>query len=1082
VLEVRLWYERLRAITRLPAEERRAALRRFVRELLRECAAAVGIPTAMSTVAQLQLLTLHRQVSQKVADSLVAGLRWLMARSPERAAAVPERLAAVERTLASWLAELVHAPLPEDFKGELFASDTGAEHAPGATFRMVVHRLSEQPGKPPRVVGRRQWGEPVTLLLLPPWAEMAELLWRGATLAVFGARPLSREGLWSIDAHGLLVLEPERLVDVTEVAAASRPEEGVWGWVRRRLWSDELSEAAFAGWLLNFCFDELLCEPERPLQEILRRARPMRPLGFLLWERRAAESGRPQWEGERLCREAFPVLRQLALLLRQKPFLVEPTFLAPCYGMQGRLDVLLVDAAGSAETLVELKAGRPPAREAWEEHRTQVACYDLLLQAAGGRPARQRWIVYCRDARAPVRELRSNAMAFPRVMLARNRMVAAEWKLAHGEVSGETVFTALRAHPAGEELAQRFEALLPEEKAYVEELLRFLLREQWAQLREFLSSGESSPAKGAAQPGVLLRLDTEATDWERVHLCFRWEDHGVAAVGWRAGDPVVLFPCSAKGEPLLFAGPVLKGTLRLLTEETVWVSVRNKYVEPNWVKQWQQWGIVPEAGDRFLEAQWAALRQFLMAPAERRWRILGLLPPRRDGTRLVELPEGLSPDQRQVLTMALSAVDYALIQGPPGTGKTARILRTLVEMLLRVPEECLLVVAYTNRAVDEIGHVLRNAGIAFLRLGMREATEHPEALLSTRAEHLSEAEFERYVANCRVVIGTVASILMTPELFALKTFSTLLVDEASQLLESHLIGLLASVGRAILIGDERQLPAVVVQDPREAVVRDERLRQRGWRQWTDSLFERLLRQCRQHGWDSVCGMLRHQGRMHELLQQFPSIVFYGGALQPAGLEHQQREQILFRLPPCTPIEELVSRYRLLFVECLPQPEVYGYHPGEAAVVAVLVRALGRLWAEELAERHVGVITLYRRQVALIRQQLPAALRRLVTVDTVERFQGSERESIVVSFALNHHWELGFAQSLALLPDGTLVDRKLNVILTRARQQLILVGCGAVLRSVPLYRRLLSFVVRHGYWTTSDVVLGTGALGEPRRFP
>ncbi|MCS7169871.1 MAG: AAA domain-containing protein, partial [Candidatus Kapabacteria bacterium] len=768
---------------------------------------------------------------------------------------------------------------------------------------------------------------------------------------------------------------------------------------------------------------------------------------------------------KQMCEEHFSALHRLASLLRQKPLLVEPAFLAPLFGMQGRLDVLVLDAEGKPETLVELKAGTPPQRNAWEEHRAQVVCYSLLLQATVRCSAQRQWLFYCRDPNFPLRELCPRQEDIHEVLRRRNRIVWEQWQLSSGTVRLETLLQTLRVCPGWEDIVSAYEGLQSEEKAYVEEMCRFLLREQWGQLREFVVSTRAVPPTEGYLSGkglTHLSLDPEATDWQRLHLCFRRTEHTTPVSPLRLGDPVVLYPMNAQGESLLFAAPVLKGVLRQLGEEELWVSLRNKYVEPHWCRQWHWWGIQMDVSDQFLEAQWTALGRFLVAPPERRQRLLGVLAPRKRHDDVADrLPLELSPDQKQLIKQALAAADYALIQGPPGTGKTAVVLRTLVERLLCRAEETLLIVACTNRAVDEICRTLQASGIAFMRLGTREGTDFPEMLPSVAAEGMGATEFAQWFQQCRVVVATVASALMTAELMMLKRFTTLLVDEASQLLESHLIGLLCSVERAILIGDERQLPAIVLQGAEEAVVQDEGLRRLGFVTFAESLFERLLRQCIHNGWDYAYGMLQRQARMHELLQQFPSVTFYGGKLLCAGLVHQQGERPCFTESPQTAIEELVSRHRLLFVDCAPETEAYGYHTGEVALVTQLVASIARLWGATLTERSIGVITPYRLQARMIFQGLPRALRRYVTVDTVERFQGSERDSIIVSLAVNHPWELRFLQSLARLPDGSEVDRKLNVMLTRARQQFVLVGSSDVLRQSVLYRRLLAFIQRYG---------------------
>lgn len=1051
---VREWYERLCESVHLAPAAQVELFWELLWEVVRESVSRYGVRPEVAPAAQVQLVTARARVPPHIADAFAAAVRWAHAASSGTEPLRADLLLRARSTLAAWIASLTGEALPECLQGELFP--TSSCPVRGKVLRLTVRQLEAAPRRAPRIAGWTNAGEPITVLLFPPWEVVLQQLWPGATVHILGARALRREGYWAAGEKALIIVEPDRLVDVTEIAPACREHE--WAWMVRLLMRKAFSPEAFVGWLLNLCFDQLLLRQEVTPQGCLHRAALERPIGMLAFE---ALAGGSMEALEELCRTYLPLLQRVGELIRRSPFLVEPAFVAPRYGLQGRLDVLVLDTDSTPESIVELKAGAVPQRAVWEEHRMQVVCYDLLLRAAFGRRARRCWLFYCRDQDFPLRELRPQEEELQAALMLRNRRAQAEWQLMTGSVSlAEILAASASSIPGGHELVAAYESCGREERAYVEELLQFLLREQWAQWRQVIGNVAVAEEHAVNTRGLReLELDTEASDWERLHLCFRRTAQTASLTALRPGDPVLLVPEGAWAD--CGAAPVLKGVLRSLGEWELWVSLRNKYVEAQWCKQWGRWTLQPESSDRLFEAQWAAVWEFLQAPPERRQRLLGQLPPRQRPWDGEGLPAELAPDQREVLWKALRAADYALVQGPPGTGKTSVILRTLVELLVRQPEEQLLVVAPTNRAVDELCRVLRAAALPFIRLGPKEATAYPEAGLSYAAERMPWPAVRSYFAACRIVVGTVASVLLTAELRLLKCFTTLIVDEASQVLEAQLVGLLCWAERAILIGDERQLPAVVVQPPEQARVRHRELQLLGFVSFAESLFERLLRQCIRNGWEHAYGMLQRQARMHELLQHFPSHAFYGGTLQTAGAAHQRWARPAFPQGPTTPLEELLSGERLLFVDCPVELDSYQCNRGEAWLVAQLVLALARLWGRERISDAVGVLVFYRRQASAIRQQFPEALRRLVTVDTVERFQGSERESIVISLALNHPWELALVQSLSRLPDGAVVDRRLNVMLTRARQQLVLVGSSAVLQHSPLYRQLLAFVVDRG---------------------
>ena len=279
-----------------------------------------------------------------------------------------------------------------------------------------------------------------------------------------------------------------------------------------------------------------------------------------------------------------------------------------------------------------------------------------------------------------------------------------------------------------------------------------------------------------------------------------------------------------------------------------------------------------------------------------------------------------------------------------------------------------------------------------------------------------------------------------------------IVDEATQILEPQLLWLLSAkssdgrdaVGKFILIGDHKQLPAVVLQSKEESEVFDEGLRRIGLFNLKDSLFERLYRSHLSEGDSLALDMLCRQGRMHPDVASFPNQAFYGGRLEPVGLPHQMEEisaPVLF-LPSQRDTENLsgkTNRY-------------------EARMVADWAE---RIWMEspDSFDPHhtLGIITPYRSQIALIRKELQAkgipALNE-ISVDTVERYQGSERDVILYSFCVNHRYQLKFLPNLTE-ENGVLIDRKLNVALTRARKRLIIVGVLDILKENPIYAQLIS---------------------------
>ena len=291
------------------------------------------------------------------------------------------------------------------------------------------------------------------------------------------------------------------------------------------------------------------------------------------------------------------------------------------------------------------------------------------------------------------------------------------------------------------------------------------------------------------------------------------------------------------------------------------------------------------------------------------------------------------------------------------------------------------------------------------------------------------------------------------EIFCLKQFSLCIVDEASQILEPNLIGLLAqqSVGRFILIGDYKQLPAVVQQNEEQARVSEQCLIDICLTDCRQSLFERLIRWEQRCGRTQFTGILDHQGRMHPAVAHYPCTRFYAEEqLQPVPLDHQKEQGPLYSRPSDDWLDDVLKNRRVVFFDSREREE--------AAFVATLLCRIRRFYGEAFdADKTVGVIVPYRSQIGLISQALSAAGQSEllnVSIDTVERYQGSQRDVIIYSFAVDHRYQLDFLTANTFTEHGQPIDRKLNVAMTRARRQLIMTGRADILRQVPLFRDII----------------------------
>jgi DNA replication ATP-dependent helicase Dna2 len=309
--------------------------------------------------------------------------------------------------------------------------------------------------------------------------------------------------------------------------------------------------------------------------------------------------------------------------------------------------------------------------------------------------------------------------------------------------------------------------------------------------------------------------------------------------------------------------------------------------------------------------------------------------------------------------------------------------------------------------------------------------------------------------NTRFFVSTISSLQTNPEIFDLVNFDVLILDEASQVLETQIIGILSLVEKFILIGDEKQLPAIVLQEEEE----DEQLKSKiHLKSFSESLFQRLLRVCETKNWNSATAILTHQGRMHEQIQQLSNFLVYNNKLIPFDNDWQKTKESKFLLNSNYSLKKLFEN-RVTFINS-PIIQENKYHKWEAKLISKITSQIFKINPNNFTEKTVGVISPYRLQCRTIINVLSEEIRKLVTVDTVERFQGSEREIVIMSFATNFEYLLSTLTNEIVI-DGELIDRKLNVAITRAKEHLILIGNETILSKSEIYRKAIGWIKENG---------------------
>ena len=1087
----------LEELTRIELDESASTLERcrMLDELLRESYALASddeLQTFASIASRQYYVHQELNVPPQLAIELEKLLRWLYRTVRERIEFPPAQLHPAFALLREWFK---WHRAPEAGLEYIIAIPSLAEPASTlqTAFRFIAHdrsTLHDEHGREIPIINGtiESSNTPLALQLHRRWHSLASVVRRGSTLGVIAPKWISSH-VAACTNDTLVILEPDILIDVTTVAECFSGSKNSHLRVLLNMVSYDLPRGeTVIGAVVNACFDELLADSTVKPSDAIDRALRTRYLDVLA----ALNQGSLSLDQiERDVLEHLETLRRVIPHLRGSAT-TEPMFIAPQFGLQGRIDVLLEeDERPMYKTIIELKSGSPPSQPQRfasnagatitvgmrPNHLMQISGYNLLLDAAF--PGRQgtSQILYSRSSEEPLRNA-PNVHDFKADFLAmRNRIVSMFNDFAHRRFrwlehlsSLDKMDTSPLDHDKLHQFQRAIAELDEQEHLYVRAFLSFAFREWIATM-----VGTPSRTNGYSALWRLsidektdelraltyLYIDPSTSNWERGYLTFRFTKQTPSVHPFRAGDIAVLYRHEAlsAGDGSI-AGQVFKCVVRSLDRTFIEVSLRNKLFDRTMFSAEGLWALDPDVLASGIESMTKALGQFIIADRGRRQLLLGNTAPRTT-PRNVPRPPHLTDTQYELLCRALSADDYFLLEGPPGTGKTNRMLRSMVDYLLGNPEETILCTALTNRAVDEIcsalKHLWQNGQL--LRLGSPDATEHREISLAARAQ---TDDFERLASllqHARVIVATVPYLNANQEIFSLRTPTTAIIDEAAQLLEPHLLALAVRTHRMIMIGDVCQLPAVVQQEERGCRVSHPLFEAIELERLDRSLFERLLRMAKRNHWDHAWGRLTEQARMHRLIAHFPGTAFYGTVFR--SMQRWQDDA-----PDLLPYEALpdLLRHRLVFIDT-PCESASGYNTTEAKLAAACVCTLATTMSGHQLHEHIGIITPFRKQVRAIAEQLGEAAYE-ITIDTVERFQGSERDHIIISCAVNSKRQVRLIESLAEI-DGRMIDRKLNVALTRARQQVIILGNRAILEQSPQYAALIAFIQEHGIITSAE---------------
>ena len=937
------------------------------------------------------------------------------------------------------------------------------------------------------------------------FAETCKLLWRHAQVNLLDV---------AIDEAGILtpsfiVLEPDYLLDISSLAECFRDYgHHPANYFLSRLQPIENARPLLLGNIANLFLDEWIHAKSEEIdyRTCMQKAFRRYPIELAACsDLRDKEKERQFFED---CKLHFDHIRETVndtfhaagYELDKTDAVLEPSYICEALGLQGRLDYMQRDMS----SFIEMKSGKADEYairgkvEPKENNKVQMLLYQAVLQYSMGMDHRKvkAYLLYTRypllypsrPSWAMVRrviDLRNRIVADEYGIQLRNSLEYTSQKLE--EINASTLnerglkgrFWETYLRPSIDNFQSKLKALSALEKNYFYAVYNFITKELYTSKsgdvdyegRTGAASLWLSTLAEKCEAGEIIYdlkiKENHAADEYKAGLTLTAGSEMLHAEtflpNFRQGDAIILYERNCDTDNVTNK-MVFKGNIEYLTENEIGIRLRATQQNPSVLPAESLYAIEHDTMDTTFRSMYQGLYAYLSARKERRDLLLSQRPPRFDKS-LDSMIFCSEDDFTRVALKAKAAQDYFLLIGPPGTGKTSCALKKMVETFHADKDAQILLLSYTNRAVDEICKSLASIAPAvdFIRVGSELSCDEAYRVHLIENELSScnrRSEVYERIRNCRIIVGTVAAISGKPELFRLKHFDVAIIDEATQILEPQLLGILCARGedekdaidKFVLIGDHKQLPAVVQQNAEQAAIYDESLLSIGLSNLKDSLFERLYRNCTAACSSSAIhrsyDMLCRQGRMHPEVALFANRAFYGGRLIPVGLPHQ--------------IEDSDTICRLAFYPSVPEKAGASakINYSEARIVADLaVRIYEHHQSDFDESRTLGIITPYRSQIALIKKEIESVgipvLNRIL-VDTVERFQGSERDVIIYSFCVNYPYQLKFLSNLTE-EEGVLIDRKLNVALTRARKQMFITGVPELLERNPLYKSLLKLI-------------------------
>lgn len=1033
------------------------------------------------------------------------------------------------RNLCEFVAFVYSIEIPEALTS-MFPTEKEEKHAPvliGERLRVIIDRWDDD-----FVYGEAEEsadGEEVKVCYSHgnksydfDWTYLRDMLYHGAQINVI--RPREDNGVIYPE---LIIFEPDYLVDISTVAKCfTNYAESPLVNLVSKLQPNIPTEPTVLGNLASQLLDEEIhmLPNTRSYVDSVNEFWKNNAVGLLTAGIGAQFHSNAQLQKQNIAHAMRDVMPSKVSSYDPKEGMVEPSFFSEMLGLQGRMDYLQLDF----KVLLEQKSGKgefPYDRfiipKYKEEHYVQMLLYMALIRYnyreiyEKNNKELSAFLLYSKYKEsliglgfAPDLIFRAikvrNGLAWMEMLNVNEERIRILDTLSPEKLNLNGVNNKLWTDYQYKQLS---DALYPIqeaselEKEYYFRFLTFIsnehvlsklgnkTKENSGFASKWYDSLEEKLQAGNIYDQLTLISPDEKTEGNVSRLCLRFnEDESNDMSNFRTGDIVILYAYEKGKEPDARKTMVFRCSIEDIKKDTIDLILRAEQSDKMvFLREKDKlWAIEHDFFESSYGSLYRGMHAFLSAPKSRRDLILLQRKPEVDASITLKGDYG---NFNELSTRVKQAQDLFLIIGPPGTGKTSfGMLNTLKEELLE-PESNVLLLSYTNRAVDEICSKLYEKDIDFIRVGggLSCAETYRDKLLTTRAQNCQKmTDLVQVIQKTRVFVATTTAMNANINLFQLKKFSLAIIDEASQILEPHLIGLLSAndngmpaIRKIVMIGDHKQLPAVVQQKEDVSRVDNRALNDILLTDCRLSLFERLLR--KYHDDKSVTYMLTKQGRMHHDIALFPNYAFYNNQLDEVGLSHQS-STLDYESKGKDGIRDILTTRRICFINAeLPKEGLSDkVNQVEADIIVATILKIYEIEKEDFdIDQTIGVIVPYRNQIATVRNCLDKAgidILHGITIDTVERYQGSQRKYIIYGFTIQQYYQLNFLTNNVFTDwNGDIIDRKLNVAMTRAMEHLIMVGNAELLSNNFTFFKLMEFVKsKHSYF---DIPLDRYVSGD-----